>query len=145
MVRPNGDLVARERLSALMGELTQARYRCGDLPQTLLATRLGVAAGSVMDWEAGRDHPSAPHLVLWARELRLRLVLTDRAGTRIRVTSSWRARHSDPAQPFAWRELYRLCAGLRAVRMSRGLSQTDVAGALGVDRRSVTRWECAQG
>lgn len=140
-----GEQVARARLAALVTELRQERYRRGDVTQEVLAARLGVVPGSVVDWESGRDLPSAFHLVLWCRALGLRLVVTDSAGVRVRLEPGWRAPHGGSTKPYAQRELYRLAAALWAVRKARGLSQAQVAALSGVERRSVTRWESAQG
>ncbi|MBS2966642.1 helix-turn-helix domain-containing protein [Actinocrinis puniceicyclus] len=134
--------LAQERLTALVEELKRVRYWRGDLPQEVLAARLNVATHSVADWEAGRDNPSAPHLMAWSRELGLRVAITDSDGNEIPV-----APDTDTAceEPYPQRELRRLSTALRTARMRRRLTQASLAAKLGVNQRSITRWERAEG
>jgi DNA-binding transcriptional regulator YiaG len=136
------DLTARERLAALSSELKRARHQRGDLPQELLATRLGVVTTSVANWEAGRDDPSAPHWMEWSRELGRRVAITDSDGNEILAVPGPGAMRREP---HAYRELRRMSTVLRAVRVRRRLPQEALAAKLGVNRRSVIRWESVEG
>jgi DNA-binding transcriptional regulator YiaG len=133
---------AQEQLAMLFAELKQARRRRGDLPQEVLAARLDVVTASVADWEAGRDNPSAVHLVMWSHELGLRVAITDSDGNEIFVAGD---DHTVRGESQALRELRRLSATLRTVRTRRRFSQAVLAATLGVNRRSITRWESAEG
>ena len=135
---------AQEQLNALVRELKQVRRRRGDLPQELLAERLDVVTNSVADWEAGRDNPSAPHLMEWSRALGLRVAITDVDGREIPVAVELDV-ETAPEEPVAQRELRRLSTALRTARSRRRLSQAALAAELGVNRRSITRWENAEG
>ena len=144
---------AQEQLAALLAELRCVRRRRGDLSQELLASRLDVVTHSVADWEAGRDNPSAPHLVVWSRKLGLRVAIMDSEGNEIPVPvdadtnadADADAASDDPDEFYAQRELKRLSAALRTARTHRRLSQATLAVTLGVNRRSITRWESAGG
>lgn len=134
--------VARGQAAALFEQLKQTRRRRGDLPQELLAARLEVATNSVADWEACRDHPSSPHLMLWSRELGLRVAITDRGGIEIPAEAN---RDGPGDLPYAERELRRLSAALRAARARQRVSQAALACRLQVSLRTVGRWETAAG
>jgi YD repeat-containing protein len=137
------DQVAEEHLAALLQELRRVRRWRGDLPQEVLAARLGVVTNSVTDWEAGRDNPSAPHWVAWSHELGRRVAITDADGNEFSVAGD---RISTVyGEPYAYRELRRMSSILRAVRTRRRVSQSTLAANLGVNRRSVTRWESVEG
>lgn len=136
---------APAELNTLLAELKQLRRRRGDLPQEVLAARLDVVTTSLASWEAGREQPTAIHLVMWSRELGLRVAIIDRDGIEVSVSIV-----VDPAglgadDSYSQRELRRLSAALRSARSRRRLSQAALAARLGVNRRSITRWETAQG
>jgi DNA-binding transcriptional regulator YiaG len=145
IMTPIDNRAAQEQLAALLAELKYVRRRRGDLPQELLAARLDVVTSSVADWEAGRDNPSAPHLVIWSRELGLRMAIMDSEGNEIPVPVDDDATQGSPDEAYAQRELRHLSAALRAARARQRLSQAKLAAMLGVNRRSITRWESAGG
>lgn len=142
---PIDNQAAQEQLAALLAELKGVRRRRGDMPQELLATRLDVVTNSVADWEASRDNPSAPHLMLWSRELGLRVAIMDSEGHEISVPADAVATQEDSGDFHAQRELARLSAALRTARTRQGLPQTALAETLRVNLRSITRWESAHG
>lgn len=147
LMTPICDQAAQEQLTALIRELKHVRRRRGDLPQEALAARLDVVTHSVADWEAGRDNPSTPHLMEWSRALGLRVAIMDADGSEIPVPVDTDVDSSlgEPDEPPAQCELRRLSAALRTARARRELSQAALAAELGVNRRSITRWENAQG
>ncbi len=136
----------QEQLTALLRELQQVRRQRGDLPQTVLAARLDVVTHSVADWEAGRDSPTTPHLIEWSRALGLRVAITDADGGEIPATVDVDADspRGESDEPLVESELRRLSNALRAARARRELSQAALAAELGVNRRSITRWENAE-
>ena len=134
------DGVARAGLARIVQELRVARLTRSDLPQQVLAARLEVVPGSVIDWEAGRDDPTMHHLIRWVQALDLSLAIYDSSGLRrddIVDAMDGESRVSG--------EIRRLASALRAVRMEDGVSQSEIADKLGVHRWSISRWECAQG
>lgn len=140
---PVRDQAAEEHLAALLRELRRVRHRRGDLPQEALAARLGVVTNSVADWEAGRDNPSAPHWIAWSHELGRRVAITDSDGDEIWVAVD--RINTVYGEPYAYRELRRMSSALRTARTRRRMSQAALAASLGVNRRSVTRWESVEG
>lgn len=138
---------AQEQLSALLAELKQVRRQRGDLPQEVLAARLNVVTNSVADWEAGRDNPSAPHLIAWSRALDLRVVVTNSRGSEIPAPdgSDIDTPDAEPDECLAHRELRQISAALRTERVRQRISQATLAAELGVTQRSISRWESAEG
>lgn len=134
------DASARSELTALLTELTGARRRRGDLPQQLLAGRLSVATSSLADWEAGRDSPTTVHMILWARELGLRLTIIDQQGHESDAAIT-------PADSDRWEvhEMRRMATALRTERLRQGVLQASLAAQLEMTRRSIVRLERAQG
>ena len=135
------DARTRAELNALVHELKIARSNHGNLPQRLLAERLGVTPGSIVDWEVGRDSPTMFHLIRWAHALSLGLRVTERGRDPLRYQTS-ELETSDSWDEYEMREL---AIALHAARLAQGRSQGDVAAEIGVDRRSISRWESGQG
>lgn len=136
-----GDPQVQAELAGLVRELRAARSSRSDLPQRLLAARLDVTPGSLVDWEVGRDAPTMVHLIRWARELNLTLQIAQRGQDPIRD------QESQPRTCEGWemRELRRLVLALHAARLAERLSQADVAAELGVHRWSISQWESGHG
>jgi len=136
-----GDPQARAEFAALVCELRAARSSRSDLPQRLLAARLDVAPGSLVDWELGRDVPTMVHLIRWARELNLILQIAQQGQEPVRD------QQPQPRTREGWemRELRRLVLALHAARVAEKRSQADIAAALGVNRWSISQWESGNG
>lgn len=134
VVDPRVEVQARADLLALVRQLDRARVdaRC---TQRVLAERLGVTPGSVVDWTVGRDAPTMAHFILWAREL----------GLVLRVTQNNKVLAPDVPDGLAFEigEMRRLALALWGVRGT--LSQRVVAQRMGMNRWSVARWESGGG
>ncbi|MBS2554341.1 helix-turn-helix domain-containing protein [Catenulispora sp. NL8] len=108
------------------------------LSQEAFASRLGVSARSLRDWEKGYDLPALGRLIAWARLLGFRLIVVASEGVL-----------GDPGEnvvegeSYEKSELRRLVAPLRIRRRQRSLSQTDMGLLLGVDRVTLASWERA--
>jgi transcriptional regulator with XRE-family HTH domain len=139
------DQAAREQFTALLAQLSQVRRRRGDLTQEIVAARLGVGTPAYSDWEAGRDDPTAVHFMEWSRVLGLRVAITDLDGNEISAAADTDAAHDELDDTHVQHALRRLSAVLRAQRAGRCLSQATLSATLGVNRRSITRWESARG
>lgn len=135
------DARSRARLDALVRELRIARSGRGDLSQRVLAERVGVSSGSIVDWEVGRDSPTMFHLIRWAHALSLVLRVTRLGGEPVRYQRC----ESEVRGPWDVCEMRGLALALHAARLAEGRSQGDVAAELGVNRWSVSRWESGQG
>jgi len=131
---PGLESQARADVFALVRQLDRARQDAG-WTQRVLAERLGVTPGTVVDWVVGRDAPTMEHLILWAREV----------GLVVRVTRGGKVLAPDVpyALEFQAREMRRLAVALCGVRGK--VSQSALAGRVGVHRWSVMRWESGQG
>ena len=118
------DARTRAQWDALVCELKIARSGRTDV----LAERLEVTAGTVVDWEAGRDMPTMFHLITWAHEVGFVLRVTERGGAPVRYQPY------EPDVRDAWevREMRGLALALHAVRLTERRSQGDVA-AQGAD------------
>lgn len=130
------DDAARQHLTDLVDQLRQARKAHGNLTQAYLADLLGVATGSVLDWEAGRDNPTMINLVRWAAVLKLYLEITDRAGNTLEQPFTLATKY-----PWALHELHRIAFTLRNARVTAGLSQASLAATLGMNRATLVQWE----
>ncbi|WP_194908873.1 helix-turn-helix domain-containing protein [Catenulispora rubra] len=127
----------QQELELLTRTLTVARKDLGDLPQRKLASMLGVAKTSVVDWETGQDSPTVRNLIGWARILMLRLVIVDRIG--VQVPCSVPREHGETWETY---ELRRLTMVLRDVRNAYPmLPQLEVANRGGFSRVSLVHWE----
>lgn len=134
---PSAETDVHPELALLTSQLARARRRRGDLPQHRLASMLGVSANSITEWESGQESLTVRHLVLWARVLRLRLVIVDAFDAQVRYPLS-----RDPGEGWDSYELRRLTGTLRDVRRgSVRLTQLDVARKAGVSRSSILNWE----
>ena len=135
------DPQARAELSRLVRQLRIARSSHGDLPQRVLAERLDIAPGSLVDWEVERDAPTMFHLVRWAYELNLifEIVELDRDLPCERVYTA------PPGDTWEAAEMRRLAMKLHAARLSEQRSQAELAAQIGVNRWSISRWESGHG
>lgn len=123
-----GAVDAHTELTALIDELRHTRLTRG-IAQGWIATRVGVAPGSVTDWEAHRDVPSSEHWLEWidGLDLALRVIYDGRAIT--------------PEQS----GVAGLLEAMWILRRERGVTQDWVAQQMGVTRWSVIRWEARKG
>jgi len=135
------DARTRAQLDALVHELKIARSNRGDLSQRLLAERLGVTPGSVVDWEVRRDSPTMLHLIRWAHALSLVLRIVERGREPLHYQRS-ELKTRDAWDTYEMREL---AIALHAARLADGRSQVDVAAELGLNRWSIYQWESGQG
>ena len=120
-----------------MRELKIARSDHGDLSRRVLAERLGVTSGSIVDWEAGRDSPTMFHLIRWAHVLGLVLRVAEQGREPLRYQRS----EPEVREPWDVCEMRELAIALHAARLAEGRSQADVAAELGVNRWSISQWE----
>jgi transcriptional regulator with XRE-family HTH domain len=135
---PVTETVVQGDLGDIVKVLRLAR-RDGGLTQVALAAHLGVGGSSVASWETGDGIPSVPHLIGWARLVRLRPVILD-ADRRPMDCVLLRV----PGEDRETYEARRLAVVLREHRKARpGYTQADVAVRAHVHRGSVRRWERA--
>lgn len=127
---------ARRELAFLTGILTAAQKDIG-LPDRKLASTLGVATNSVVDWGTGQDSPTAPHLIGWAMAAGLRLVIVNDAGTR--VPCSLQRESGETSGVYELRKLTTVLCDVRNAYPP--LSQLEVARRAGVSRVSLVHWE----
>ncbi|HZP53132.1 helix-turn-helix transcriptional regulator [Actinocrinis sp.] len=135
------DARTRAQLDALVHELKIARSNHSGLSQRLLAERLGVTPGSIVDWEVRRDSPTMFHLIRWAHALSLVLRIAEREGAPLR----YQLLDSEMQDSWDVREMRELALALHAARLAEGRSQVDVASELGLNRWSISQWESGQG
>ena len=131
---------AQRDLDAVIHTLRAERVRRGDLTQRRLAEVLGVAMGSLKDWELRRDNPTMINCVRWAQHLGFHLVVDDAAAAGVCAPVT-------PAAHEGWEsaEIRRLTSVLRAARTRRRIRQADLALQLGIARGSLVRWETGKG
>ncbi|HEV2637909.1 MAG TPA: helix-turn-helix transcriptional regulator [Actinocrinis sp.] len=135
----DGEIDANEMIARLIARLRIEREACVGLTQAKLASRLGVAANSLREWEAAREFPTLLHLICWSYEFGLRLALVD---------SERQERHPaipEAVEPWADQEVRRLAATLRAARNQRSVTQLWLSGLLGISEMTVNRWEKGAG
>lgn len=123
-------------LSGIVHGLRSAREAAG-LSQNATATNLPVRGRAVSEWETEVIMPRLDHLVLWADELELRLVIRD-CGVELGVSLARR-----PGETWVHYERRRLVLPMRLRRVAWGMTQGEVGGRIGVSRDSIQRWECA--
>ncbi|MFD0631663.1 helix-turn-helix transcriptional regulator [Catenulispora yoronensis] len=133
------NVAAQRRLREIQSQLLLAR-RAAELSQVALSSLAGVSNRALQDWERGSDAPNLDHLISWARELGFRLVITESPGASPPLPPV------EPGDGETWEacEMRRLAMPLRAQRMIRKLTQTDLGLLLGVSRSSLQRWEDVQ-
>lgn len=124
---------AQADITTLRVYLTQRRTNRGDLPQEKLAARMHMATTCLADWESDRCHPGVERLLRWAWAVDTYLALFSTDGAEITPVALRSAR-----PPQAWPLLV---TALRIRREALGISQQQLADALGVTLRSVVRWE----
>lgn len=129
---------AEEAFRQLLGNLRSVRENTG-LSQDALTSRLLVRRGTVFEWEKGTARPTMRNLLLWSRELGLRLVLIGPDG-KVRQASSKRIIGEAPEA----RELRSMAVPLKKLRVDRKLSLVKASRVIGVDRNSLLRWESAR-
>lgn len=132
-VRPDTALLIE--ISGIARKLGGARQALG-MTHEVVAARLGVARGTVREWEHARQFPTLAHLMVWCRVVGLRVILIDSAGRVLRPRMERRAGES-----WAEREVRRLTFALRAQRLVYARSQSWLAERLGMARPSASRLE----
>lgn len=125
----------QRRSNAIQSQLLTAREASG-LTREALSERLNVSSRTLRDWERRYESPSFTNLLHWARELRFRLAIVDRLGG-----SEPSAPVRDDEAPWEVQEMRRLAPQLKARRLDRRISQTDLGLIVGVSRSSLQRWE----
>jgi transcriptional regulator with XRE-family HTH domain len=98
-----------------------------------LAQAIGVHNNQVVQWESGARRPRLDALTAWAAALGYELTLAPMPGVELVAEVL-------PARSTEWLpedELDRL----RGLRVLAGLTQDDVAAAIGTTRRTVRHWE----
>jgi transcriptional regulator with XRE-family HTH domain len=129
------NFAAEQTLGRIIEDLRSARKAAG-LAQNDLAAGLPVRGRAVSEWETGAVDPTLDHLMLWSRELGLRLVVIGADGeprtgpVRRQAGESWEVY-----------ERRRLAVPLRNRRLALGLTQDELGLLVGVSRDSVQRWE----
>jgi transcriptional regulator with XRE-family HTH domain len=119
-------------MARLFGEKLRSLRQRHKLTQVDLAERLRLASqGYIADLEAGDEVPSLDLVVRVARVFAVSIdyLLRDTLAVEELVPSTINARPIEEARPGV------LGANLRALRLQRGLSQTDLAHQLGLARR----------
>lgn len=129
---------AEEAFRRILECLRATRQKAG-LSQETLSARLLVRRGTVFEWETGAGRPTMRNLMLWSRELGLRLALLGPDGHERRGASKRIIGEAPEA-----RELRRLAIPLRKTRLARRLSVVDLSKIIGMDRNSLLRWESAR-
>lgn len=127
-------------LDAVISRLRSERLGREGLTQRRLADLVGVATGSLKDWEGRRDDPTMINFVRWTRALGFRLVIEDDSAPETHEPPA-------PVDDEGWElaEVGRLAAALRAAREHRGILQARLAALLGIARGSLIRWETGKG
>lgn len=136
LIRSRVASAAQNDLDAVIHTLKAERVRRGDLTQRRLAETLGVAMGSLKDWELRRDNPTMVNCVRWARYLGFHLVVDDAAAVEACVPAA-----SVAVEGWEAAQIGRLASVLRAER----IRQADLAVQLGIARGSLVRWETGTG
>ena len=129
---------AKRALTRIIGGLRSRRLEVG-ISQNALSEGLPVRGRAISEWETGTIEPTLGHLILWSRELGLRLVIVGPDGE-LRYGPQ-RQRPGEAQEIFDRR---RLAAPLRNRRQALGMSQGRLCELLGVTRDSVHRWELAR-
>lgn len=131
---------ARRDLDAIVMELKAERLQREGLTQQRLAGELGVAMGSLKDWEGRRDDPTMINFARWVAYLGFRLVVDDdgvRDGSALPDLADGEGSEQ--------LEIRRLASALRVARKRRGIRQVDAAVELEIVRGSFVRWETGKG
>ncbi|WP_438939723.1 helix-turn-helix domain-containing protein [Catenulispora pinisilvae] len=116
-------------------QVAVARQGTG-LDRQAVAELLGVSGRTVRDWERCYEHPGTPYLVAWAYMFGLRLAVMEPNAPRRPVPVSL-----EPGELLVDHELRPIAVQLKQRREVREISQTDLAGMVGVSRSSLQRWE----
>ena len=132
------DRAAEETFRQLLGLLRTKREDAG-LSQERLSSRLLVRRGTVFEWETGVGRPTMRNLILWSRELGLRLAVVDPEGNERHGFSKGIIGEAPEA-----RELRRMAIPLKNRRLARKLTLVELSRAIGMDRNSLLRWERAR-
>ncbi|MEZ0108585.1 transcriptional regulator with XRE-family HTH domain [Catenulispora sp. EB89] len=127
---------AAERVFAqIIGGLRHARVEVG-ISQNALSAGLPVRGRAISEWETRAVEPTLEHLILWCRELGLRLVIVGWEGE---------ARYGPVRpRPGETQEIFDrrcLASPLRNRRQALGMSQGRLCELIGVTRDSIQRWE----
>ena len=129
---------AEETFRQLLGLLRTTRETAG-LSQERLSSRLLVRRGTVFEWETGVGRPTMRNLILWSRELGLRLVIVGPDGSERHGFSKGIIGEAPEA-----RELRRMAIPLKNRRRACKLTLVELSRTIGMDRNSVLRWEHAR-
>lgn len=134
------DHASEEAFRRLLGVLRTAREDAG-LSQERLSSRLLVRRGTVFEWETGAGRPTMRNLILWSRELGLRLAIMGPDGNE--RNGSRKSKGIIGEAPEA-RELRRMAIPLKNRRLACKLTVVELSRTIGMDRNSIMRWERAR-
>ena len=129
---------AEESFRQLLDLLRTARVDAG-LSQERLSSRLLVRRGTVFEWETGAGRPTMRNLILWSRELGLRLAIVGPDGNERNGFSKGIIGEAPEA-----RELRRMAVPLKNRRLARKLTLVELSRTIGMNRNSLLRWERAR-
>jgi transcriptional regulator with XRE-family HTH domain len=136
-LRVNG--AAQRRLNAIQSQLLATRLAAG-MSRASLGDLLSISSRTLRDWEKCYSSPGLANALNWARTLGFRLVVTDR------LTGPQPIAAAPDGDGALWevQEMRRLAPPLKARRLARKISQTDLGLICGVTRSSLQRWEDAE-
>ncbi|WP_370361221.1 helix-turn-helix domain-containing protein [Catenulispora sp. MAP12-49] len=122
----------------IIGALRSARLNA-ELTQNAVSEGLPVRGRAISEWETGAIEPTLGHLILWSRELSLRLVIVGSDGE-----LRYGPQRQRPGEALEIFERRRLASPLRNRRQALGMSQGKLCELVGVTRDSIQRWELAR-